>query len=94
MLAFTSVYFLESRLFNGLRPFGVKIFAPVLRKPVLVAIAPASRLARRLVGPVAEFSSLEFLIAVMIVQVSLLCKKWVDVFWNYRMFRCSFICTA
>jgi hypothetical protein len=28
MLAFTSVYFLESGLFNGLRPFGVKNFLP------------------------------------------------------------------
>ena len=27
MLAFTSVYFLESGLINGLRPFGVKNFA-------------------------------------------------------------------
>ena len=27
MLAFTSVYFLESSLFNGLQPFGVKNFA-------------------------------------------------------------------
>ena len=27
MLAFTSVYFFESGLFNGLRPFGIKIFS-------------------------------------------------------------------
>jgi hypothetical protein len=29
MLAFTSVYFLESGLFNGLRPVGVKISRPL-----------------------------------------------------------------
>jgi hypothetical protein len=33
MLAFTSVYFLESNLFNGLRAFGVKKFSPFKAAP-------------------------------------------------------------
>jgi hypothetical protein len=36
MLAFTSVYFLESGLINGLRPFGVKNF-PALRPDTHIA---------------------------------------------------------
>ena len=48
MLAFTSVYFLETRLSNGLRPFGIKIFGREVRLllPVVLkghgAILPSS----------------------------------------------------
>ena len=38
MLAFTSVYFLESGLINGLRPFGVKI-SLALRPDIHITIA-------------------------------------------------------
>jgi hypothetical protein len=39
MLAFTSVYFLESGLFNGLRPFGVKNFPPFSLDPAKVVLS-------------------------------------------------------
>jgi hypothetical protein len=52
LLAFTSVYFLESGLFNGLQPFGIKIL-PVCLAPVLVANEHATAHAGA-VAPIAE----------------------------------------
>jgi hypothetical protein len=50
-------------------------FSPLSWKPVLVVNARASRLARRLVGAVAELSGIEFLIAERIAEVSFLHNK-------------------
>ena len=46
MLAFTSVYFSESRLFNGLRPFGIKnLLAPFRRSGSACNASHGARLA-------------------------------------------------
>jgi hypothetical protein len=41
MLAFTSVYFFESSLFNGLQAFGIKNFGPYLQLASQVAANPS-----------------------------------------------------
>jgi hypothetical protein len=74
MLAFTSVYFLESGLFNGLRPFGVKNFSPIARHPFWLQTATQRRfvdVSRQSRG----FAELELIIPTMIAVVSALSKK-------------------
>ena len=52
MLAFTSVYFSESGLFNGLRPIGIKKFCPFTLRLHGLMDPPGSRqLFRRISAP-------------------------------------------
>jgi hypothetical protein len=55
MLAFTSVYFFESRLFNGLRPFGIKNLLARFRRS-----GSARNASHRLVSPLRLGKSPDF----------------------------------
>jgi hypothetical protein len=70
VLAFTSVYFFESRLFNGLRAIQIKKFplplrlastgcAGVIRKPGALAIPSPGQARRRFIGQ-GESYNMEF----------------------------------
>jgi hypothetical protein len=73
LLSFAIVYFFESRLFKELQAIQIKNFSPITGYPSWLQAATQRRFVR-VVGSVAEFAAVEFVIPAIIAIFSALSK--------------------